>query len=199
MKNYDAFESYRVLGSNMQNIVEAFGNFSLIASKILAEEGLGAIDENGLAKFQPDEWYPLKGNLKALFRIGDEYGDYVLRQAGSAVLKNATFPPNVTDLQSGLASLDIAYHMNHAHGRKPMFSAALGKIEEGIGNYGCKPIAGKKEVHMVCSNPYPCAFDQSLILALAKRFQPTASLVHQEPAKCRSKSGTSCTYVVTWR
>lgn len=199
MQNYDTYEPFRVLGSNMQNIVEAFGSFSLVASMILSEEGLGVQGADGIAKFEAEQWYPLKGNLKALARISGEYGEFVIRQTAAAVLKNATFPPSVNDILSGLQSLDIAYHMNHAIGVKPMFSPTTGKMEEGIGNYLCKPIPGKKEIQMVCNNPYPCSFDQSLIQSMARRFEPTANVVHLDPANCRGKSGTSCTYSVSWK
>jgi len=199
MQDYSPYESYQVLGNSMQNIVEAFGSFSLIASRFLSQEGLGTIGADGLAQFEPGKWYPLKGNLKALARINSEFGEYVLQQAAAAVLKNATFPPSVTDILSGLAALDIAYHMNHARGGEPLFSPQTGQLREGIGNYRSKPIQGRKEVQLVCNNPYPCAFDQSLIQSMARRFEPTATVAHLEPSQCRGKSGSSCTYSVIWR
>lgn len=68
----------------MQHIVEAFGSFSLIASGFLGQEGLGTIGADGLARFEPDTWYPLKGHLKALARAHSEFGEYVLRQSAAA-------------------------------------------------------------------------------------------------------------------
>jgi hypothetical protein len=197
--NFDAYDRFQVLGQNLRNFKEGFGQFSLLASAIMLEEDLGIADQNGLVQFELGKWYPLKNNLRAFYRIGREYGGTVLRQMAEATIKVAQFPPTVVDINSGLASIDVAFHLNHGVNNEPMFSLATGDMQEGIGHYAARPVPGKKQITCVCDNPYPCDFDQGLILAMARRFQPTATLVHDNPAVCRSKGATNCTYSVIWK
>lgn len=200
MQNFDAFESYQVLGKNLQNIAHAFGSFSLLASQIMIEEELGTDDGEGKARFEPERWYPLKNNLRAFERIRTEFGESMLREMASVVPRIADFPPTVKDVHSALASLDVAYHMNHGKGDAPLFVPATGQMREGIGHYLFKPVEGQKQIRMECTTPYPCVFDQALVHAMAQRFAgPTAQTTHDKSAPCRSKGGVSCTYVVTWR
>ncbi|HEY0093508.1 MAG TPA: hypothetical protein VGB96_04255, partial [Archangium sp.] len=88
---------------------------------------------------------------------------------------------------------------NHGLGDKPMFSLETGKMEEGIGHYRYQAVPGKKQVLCISDTPYPCDFDEGLVLAMAQRFEPTATLVHQNPTTCRKKGGMSCTYTVNWK
>lgn len=200
--NFDAYDGFQVLGQNLQNMKDGFGQFSLLASALLLEEGLGDADENGLAKYEPTKWYPLKSHLRAFHRIRQEYGGLILKQVGEFVPKGAVFPPTVTDITSALAAIDVAYHLNHGTDHKPLLKMESGQIldwKEGIGHYKITPVAGQKKIVCVCDNPYPCDFDQGLILAMAQRFQPSATLVHDNPSVCRTKGAKSCSYTVTWK
>lgn len=199
MKNYDSLKPFQVLGSNIQNILDAFGAFSLLAGKIMLQEHLGTETADGTILFDPDKWYPLESNLRAIDRIQNEYGSVIIRQMTSALLRNSKFPPAVNSIETGLASVDVAYHMNHARNGVPLFSPATGQMGEGIGHYTCKPVAGKKQILCEVNTPYSCTFDQGLLLAMAHRFQPSATLVHQNPAQCRNSGHASCTYAVNWK
>ena len=199
MKNYEAYKPFQVLGANIQNILDAFGAFSLLAGKIMLEERLGTDAADGSIHFNPEQWYPLEGNLRAIQRIQEEYGGVVIRQMSAALLRNSRFPPNVVSIETGLASLDVAYHLNHARDGVPLFSPATGQMGEGIGHYLSKPVAGKKQILCEVDTPYSCTFDQGLIAAMAHRFQPTATLVHQNPAACRNSGFHSCSYLVSWK
>ncbi len=196
--NFEAYDRYQVLGQNLQNLSEGLGNFSLLASAVLLKENLGVADANGYAKYELTKWYPLTSFLRAFNRIGREYGGYLLRQAGANVPKFSKFPPSVVDITSALGSLDIAYHLNHGINNTPLFSLETGQKLGGIGHYTTRPVQGKKQIICVCENPYPCDFDQGLIQAVARRFEPSATLVHDTPSVCRSKGARSCTYSVTW-
>jgi hypothetical protein len=186
-----------VLGANLQAILDGFGSFSVIASRVLLDSGLGT-EKDGVAHFQKDKWYPLNPILEAFERITQGFGVYTLRQVGSAVPKNALFPPNVVDIDSALQAVDVAYHMNHAIGGQALFSPQSGQMTEGIGHYGFERVPDKKQIVSTCDSPYPCGFDAGLLLAMAQRFEPTATLVHST-AGCRNQGADSCTYTLTWK
>jgi hypothetical protein len=199
MRNYEEFENYRVLGAAIQpTVVTGFGNFSILASRVLLDEKLGKDDGKGVATFDPNEWCPLKNWLRACDRISNEYGEYILRQMGNSVPQHVPFPPSIADVESALFSVDVAYHMNHSKNGVPMFSPQTGEMQEGIGHYLCKRTPARKEIVCVCDSLYPCAFDEGLLQAMAQRFNPTATLTHQ-PGSCRKRGNPSCTYVVTWK
>jgi hypothetical protein len=196
--NATSLENIQVLGSNLSNVMNAFGNFELLASRIMLDEGLGTESRQGVVQFEKEQWYPVTRWLSALGRVGREYGEFVLGQAGLAVPKNAVFPPFVTDIDSALKSIDIAYHMNHALAGTAMFSPETGKMLEGIGHYGYVRTPGKKQIIVECDTPYPCPFDSHLIQAIAQRFESTATVTHDASKPCRKRAGASCTYVVKW-
>lgn len=199
MAHHDDYKPFQVLGANLRNIISGFGSFGVVGSQIMIEEHLGTAGPDGMIRVELDQWYPLVGNLRSLERIQKEYGELVVRQTAAAVPKNAPFPPTIKDIHSALGSVDVAYHMNHAVDGQPMFSPATGEMREGIGHYLCRSVEGKKQFLCECTNPYPCAFDQGLLLAMAQRFEPTATLAHLEPSECRNRGGPRCTYSITWK
>jgi hypothetical protein len=202
MKDPSEFKDYQILGANVQVILDGFGSFTLLASKILLELGLGKVDSEGIgmATLTPTEWYPLDAFLKAFQRIGAEFGDFTLRQAGIHINKVAVVPPDF--FQKGIinafAVVDFPYHMNHAHNGKPMFDPATGQMAEGIGHFASKPLEGKKQLLCVVDTPYPCAFDEGIVVGMAQRFDPQAKVTH-DPKSCRKRGADSCTYSVSWK
>jgi hypothetical protein len=190
---------FQVLGQNLQIVIDGFQSFTMIANKLLLEEGLGTNGGNGMVKFEPNGWYPLDRWLHALKRIGNEFGHFLLYQSGMTTPKNAVFPPTVTDIHSALKCIDIAYHMNHAVRGEPMFNPGTGELGDGIGHYTCSHAPGRNLIAMESSTPYPCDFDQGIITAMAQRFQPMARLTHETSRPCRKNGGSSCTYHVTWK
>jgi len=190
---------FQVLGANLQIVLDGFGSFSVLANNILLQEGLGTHEGHGVVKFEPGNWYPLASWLKALERIGNEFGHYLLYQSGMTTPKNAVFPPTVTDIHSALRCIDVAYHMNHAAYGESMFNLATGQMGEGIGHYVYASVPGKKQVTIESSTPYPCDFDRGIVIAMAQRFQPSATLTHDASKPCRKNGGTSCCYHVSWK
>jgi hypothetical protein len=191
-------ENIQVLGANLSNVLNAFGSFQLLASRIMLEEGLGAESVEGIVQFERDRWYPVVRWLSTFHRISREYGEAMLGQVGLAVPKNAVFPPFVTDIDSAFKSIDVAYHMNHALNGTPMFSQTTGNMLEGIGHYGYFRVPGKKQIISECTNLYPCPFDLHLLQAMAQRFESTATVTHDTTRPCRKRGGPSCTYIVKW-
>jgi hypothetical protein len=190
---------FQVLGANLQIVLDGFGSFSLLANNILIEEGLGTNDGSGVMKFEPGNWYPLERWLHALERIGNEFGHYLLYQSGMTTPKNAVFPPTVIDIHSALKCIDIAYHMNHAVRGEGMFDPGTGEMREGIGHYVYSNVPGRNLITIESSTPYPCDFDRGIVIAMAHRFQPAATLTHDTSRPCRKSGGGSCAYHVTWK
>lgn len=201
MKQASDYAEFQILGANLKAILGGFGSFTLLASKILLELGLGTVDKEGvgMAEIDPDKWYPLDQFLRAFQRIGAEFGDYTLRQVGVQIPKNAVFPPSYRDLLTALSTMDLGYHFNHGKNNQPLFNAQTGQIvAEGIGHMNAKPVAGKKLIIMDVDTPYPCAFDEGIVTGLAQRFEPTSTVTH-DPKSCRKRGAERCLYNVAWK
>lgn len=197
MWNKNNLKEFQVLGANLHSIMQGFGTFTLIASKMLLDEGMGTPDANMMVQFKRTEWYPLDRFLRAFDRIHAEFGDFTLRQVGLHIPKNSVFPPNVIDVHSAFQTLDAGYHINHGYQNRPMFDVVTGQMTEGIGHYRYKS-TGPTSLVCEADNPYPCAFDQGLVTATAQLFKPSATVVHDK-VSCRSRGGNSCTYHVSWK
>jgi len=191
-------DGVEVLGASVQAIVAGFQDASTLVSRLLLEQGMGKAGPNGKVIIEPETWYPANRMLSAFRQVAEEVGGGVQFQIGLKVPENAKFPPSVKDTETALASIDIAYHMNHRQAGKPMFDPASGKMAEGIGHYLHTRVAGKNESVVVCDNPYPCDFDRGLITAMARRFQTAAFVLHDDTKPCRKKGGAACTYLVRW-
>jgi hypothetical protein len=192
LKNID------VLGANLQSIVDGFGTFSLLANRILLDEKLGKEGKDGGIIFEKGVWYPLPTFLRAFERIGREFGAYMLRQVGISIPKNAPFPPTVVDVDTALQAIDVAYHMNHGEGGKALFDPMTGQKRELIGHYGYERVPGKKVIMSKCTTPYPCAFDEGILISMAQRFERTANVVHM-PGACRTRGADHCVYQISWK
>ena len=192
-------DSFTILGVSIQVVVMGgFSNFTRLASRYLLEEKLGRNDKTGLAQFSPGEWYPLVSYLRVLERIDRDYGDSTVKQMGSCVPKYIPLPPTLTDIEQAFGAIDVAYHLNHGCGGKPMYSPETGVMTEGIGHYTCQRHPPQKQLSCRVDSVYPCAFDEGLLLTMAQRFEPTAALRH-EPGTCRKTGGPQCVYTLTWR
>jgi len=147
--------------------------------------GLRILKENGIVDPRSDKWYPQQAWLDAFRRIAEQIGQETLRAIGEKIPGTAHWPSEIEDVGEALASIDVAYHLNHFGGE--------------IGHYRFERI-GERSGRMVCDNPYPCAFDFGIIRATAKRFAPRGvmPIVKHEADGCRQKGGESCTYLVSW-
>lgn len=188
-------EGIEVNGRTVWAVVDGFQSFKLLASRYLLAEGLGQAAPDGSVVLEPDGWYSQAAWLRA-FRNVTEMSPTLLFRIGQSIPANAEFPPWVQDIHDGIRSIDIAYHMNHRRHGMVMFDPASGTMTEGIGHYGYQP-DGPRRIRSVCQNPYPCKFDQGIVTAMARRFEPQAQVAH-EPGSCRSKGGEACGYVITW-
>lgn len=195
---YQSYEpGIEISGTGLKVVLASFNNFTLLASQIMLAEGIGAEDEDGIVTVDAEGWYPLDNYLRVLKRMSQEVGEQVVYQGGVATPKHAKFPPNIKDVHDALATVDVAYHMNHRKNGIPMFDPAAGTMVEGIGHYHYKRVDARKIV-MTCSNPYPCIFDRGIVTAMAERFEPSASVVHEKGKPCRKQGADSCTLTVSW-
>jgi hypothetical protein len=167
-----------VLGQTVLSVVDGMGAFRSLALEILRRHGV----DNP----KPESWYRQQPWLDSFKEIYERVGKSTLNLIGRKIPENAKFPAEIDTIDKALASIDVAYHMNHRGGE--------------IGHYEFSKLAPSR-AKLVCANPYPCEFDSGLILSVARRFPPagrTPSVTHDETQPCRRKGGASCTYVVSW-
>ncbi|UJR85230.1 hypothetical protein [Sandaracinus amylolyticus] len=187
-----------VSGASVVSIVQAVKGFSVLVSTLLEVMKVQTRDATGALAVDPNAWYPVRDYLIAYKKIDTLLGGRGLEKVGSLIPSHAVFPPNIKDVRGALASIDVAFHMNHKLDGAPMFDPSTGTMLEGIGHYGYQAVPGKNEARLVCGNPYPCRFDLGLIRGMAQRFEPGATVTHDANEGCRAKGGESCTYVVSW-
>jgi len=196
---FRAFEpGIEVNGQTVNAIVDGFRFLKELPSRILLEEGIGKPGPRGIVNIEPDAWYSQEGWLRAFERIAREMGRPNLFAIGLKIPENAKFPPTITDIDKAVASIDVAYHMNHRKHGTVMFDPSRGIMLEGIGHYGYEPRAGKPLIVSRCQNPYPCDFDRGILTAMARRFEKAARVTHVDEEPCRERGDESCTYHVTW-
>lgn len=186
-----------VTGRCIPAALDAFGEFTVLAGQMLMANGVGRPDRGGFIQKDLEGWYPLDGYLKTYQQIAEQLGPRMVRKLGAAKARHARFPPTLIDVTTAMQSMDVGFHMNHRQHGRLMFDPVTGIMLEGIGHYHCQQFLGQRRIHMRCDNPYPCAFDEGLLEAMARRFSPGAILEH-EAGLCRSKGSTSCTYAISW-
>jgi len=145
-----------------------------------------------------DGWFSQDTWLRAFEEIAKDVGPRACFQIGRNVFGSVPFPPQIRDIHSAVASVDVAYHMNHRKNGKVMFDAATGRKLTGIGNCGYRPVQHERKIISVCENPYPCDFDRGIMAEVASRFERNARVTHDEQTGCRKDGGDSCTYTIAW-
>jgi hypothetical protein len=168
-----------------QNGVEVNGEtvLSVVNGSPLKDMALDILGRHGIIDPKPGMWYAQQDWLDAFKEISEKIGDGTLLTIGLAIPKNAKFPPEIDNTHAALASIDVAYHMNHRRGD--------------IGSYKYEK-TGDNSAKMVCRNPYPCSFDNGIIVAIARKFSLGARVVHDNTQPCRKKGADCCTYNVMW-
>jgi hypothetical protein len=187
-----------VSGASLGAIIDGFKKYPTVAMKYLTKYGLVKTVAGKPAEIDRGGWYSLETWLAAYEGIANEVGPNSLFGIGKSIPENATFPPHVVDIHSAIASIDVAFHMNHRKNGVVMFNPENGSMLEGIGHYAVQPSEKENRIICVCENPYPCDFDRGIITAMANRFEPLARTAHDNEAPCRKNGADSCTYVVMW-
>jgi hypothetical protein len=167
-----------VSGESVISFVEGVGTYAPAAKKMLGE--------NGINDPKPGLWYSQQSFLNGFKQIAEKTGPMVLKSIGKSVPEHAKWPPSVNSIETGLNSIEIAYHMNHRNGQ--------------IGNYKLTK-TGPRTVTMVCDNPYPDYFDFGIIEAVARKFSKPGEKVKvkiDESKSQRDNGAESTTYIVEW-
>jgi hypothetical protein len=147
------------------------------------------LNKHGLSNLQSKAWYSHKGCLNAFKEVSEIFGANTLFAIGEAIPENAIFPPEIDSLEKALASIDVAYHLNHRGGE--------------IGHYTLVHFDEHKHMAtMVCTNPYPSEFDRGIINTMVRKFIPPTSIFYDVQLdltkETRLQGADSCTYVITW-
>lgn len=177
MSQYDGVEA---LGAAMKSVLDGMGAFRTRAIQIFKE--------NDLEEPVADNWYPYSKWVSTLQRIQEKIGHSTLFQCGKKIPEAAVFPPEINDVHSAVASIDLAYRMN-----------VRGGTPRVIGGYAYTKISDTS-AKIVCDNPLPCDFDRGVIEGSANKFKArgqSVKVVHED-GSCRKKGGKSCSYHVSW-
>jgi hypothetical protein len=167
-----------VNGETVQAFLTGMGGFQSLFQN--------ALQDNGIKNPQSGDWFPQQAWLNAFSLIAGKTGPATLKTIGKRIIDSAIWPPDVDNMEKALASIDVAYHMNHRGGN--------------IGNYNVEKI-GDRSVRMICNNPYPCDFDLGIIDGVMKKFAQSADrpvIQHENPEECRKNNRDICSYLITW-
>lgn len=191
MAQYIAFRpGIEVQGRPVQGMFDAAGGrFAPLFTKIL--------NKLGLDKFEPTDWLPLEIWLDVLREIATSIGERTLFAMAKRIPEMAEWPPGIDSVEAALASINVAYHLNHRIDGEVMFDPATGMMKEGIGHYRCK-VEGDRRIVIVCETPYPSEYDRGIISGSARRFRPAAEVTLDETKPTRKRGADSCTYLVRW-
>jgi len=177
-----------------------YGAFRLVPSiaySLLAKHRLGRFEEDGSFVADPRPWWPLKLLLAALHEVNTMVGSAKTVEIGKLIEGVVEWPPSVTNIRTMMASIDIAYHLNHRKHGQIMFDLATGLMLEGIGHY----VFGGEQHGNFCTittdAPYPCDCDRGILTGFARRFE-RQSFVEHGPGPCRKNGDATCTYHISW-
>lgn len=187
-----------VRGQDILSFMDAMGNFVSSGSRLLQELKIGTLMPSGNYQIVPVQWYPMEDKLRILDELGSRVGPATLRRVGEMVPRNAQMPAWITDIHSAFAALDAAYHMNHRKDGRLMFDEQTGQITDGIGHYGYRKVPGENLIISVCDTPHPSHCDEGLLFAIARRFEPRATVRLAPDQPTRRDGGASCTFLVSW-
>lgn len=160
------------------------------------ETRLEILKENNIDVFHSDSWIFQQDVLNAYKGIATRLGIMNLFVIGKAIIDNVKFPP-IENLEKGLKSIDIAYHLSHRLDGKVMFDNISGKITNGIiGNYSLTIFDENKRIaEMLCDTPYPSEFERGIITQVLRKFKPIGA---RENVETHINSDESCTYKISW-
>lgn len=184
-----SYQGIEVLGHPLLTVTNALGSHSHIVQSLLGKRGIHRI--------RGDDWYPLEHFIAALNIVASEVGENTMFEMGKKIYEYAAWPSHITDIDGALASVNVAYHMNHRDAAGPLYDAASGALRSPIGGYAYSRTGPRSGV-MVSSTPYLSEFDRGIIVGVARRWRPLAAAVLDPSAPTRKSGGSSCTFLITW-
>ena len=194
----DWLTGVEVHGQDILSFMGALGDFMSIGQRLLQDLKIGTRASDGQYVITPGVWYALRDKIRILIAVKERVGTTTLRRVGEKIPENALFPPSIVDIHSALRAIDIAYHMNHRKDGKPLIDLETGTITDAIGHYGYQAVPGERRIISICDSPNPSEYDEGILFAMARRFEPKASVVLDPEAPTRRAGGRSCRFVVEW-
>ncbi len=187
-----------VHGQDILSFMDALYVSPTLGTMILQQQKIGTLVDNQY-QILPKEWYLLSDKITILQTVLERIGPSSLRKVGEKIPENAIFPTEINDIHKAISAINIAYHMNHRKAGKIMFDAETGKITDGIGYYGYEAVEGENKIISVCENPNISEYDEGILKAMAKRFEPMARVTLDPNKPTRRTGGDSCTFIITWK
>ena len=83
----------------------------------------------------------------------------------------AKWPPQISTIEKGLLSIDVAYHLNHRIKTEPLINLKLGILKEGIGHYKYSNTGPGQELWFAITLTR-CEFDNGILTAVLNKFKP---------------------------
>lgn len=151
--------------------------------EILQDRGHAILAENGIADPREGSWHPQEEWLAAFAQLNENMGESALERIGEEIPESADWPEGVDSVSDGIESIDTAYHMNHRGGD--------------IGNYEAIRVDDNR-IHVVCDNPYPCAFDTGILRGVVQVVGEDGARIQEIGDGCRSSGGSECRYEIEW-
>jgi hypothetical protein len=146
---------------------------------------LDILKKNGIENPAPGIWYSQKAWLDSFKEVSLKFGSNTLFEIGKAIPANAKFPPEINNIEKALASIDVAYKMNHRNGD--------------IGFYKLvSHDANTKILVMNCKNPYPCDFDRGIITTMARKFKAGVVVKLDTTKPSRNEGAEDSWYIITY-
>lgn len=182
MSRYEALDDdVEINGQTILAMVEGVSRFS----ETYKDTVRTALADNGVVDPEPGEWYPQQAWLDAFGELADTLEPHLLDRIGEQIPDTADWPAGIAGVESGLRSIDEAYHRNHRGGD--------------IGSYRVVDVDDRTGT-VRCTNPYPCPFDRGIIRTVAREYAPVEAFVFVEETgdQCRADGGEQCTYTVHW-
>jgi hypothetical protein len=195
---FQTFEpGIEITGQAIAATLDGFRLFPAVAAKYLVKFGIGSRGPDGEPLFDRNGWHSQEKWLATFRAISREVEPGAIYNIGVNVPRYASLPSGMHDIDSALASLDVAYHMNHRKRGVLMFDAPSGQMLEGIGHYGYRR-ASERRIVCACETPFSCEFDHGVVMGLASLFAPQCRVTHGDETCRKNPADRCCTYVVTW-
>lgn len=151
--------------------------------------------------------YSLQAILDYFKDISEVLGDMNVFLIGRASAFEMTFKDTskIQNFKDVIELANIAYHSIYTLNGQPMYNEKTNEFLDGIGSYKVGSFdAKKKEMTIVCDNPFPPKSDEGFITGLFERFKEQAKMksfsIKVDATKERRDLGAdSCTFIVNWQ
>ncbi len=167
-----------VNGETVLTTINSFPEF-------MRETTIEMLEKFGIKNPMPENWYSQKAWLDSFKEIYEKYGSNTLFEIGKKIPSNAKFPSEIDNIEKALASIDVAYNMNHRNGDIGFYKLVEHNKD-------------KRTLIMHCNNPYPCDFDRGIIIAMARKFERSVNVELDTNKPSRKDGADDSWYIVSY-